>query len=196
MKKLKFICITAFLINSLIHFDLLAQKRDNPIDQMLANSHPGANHAQLDQLTGTWNFQDSKLVFVKGTLVRKPMYDGRFYMVEIIGGKLQLPVADGKMKEDRYQSLQIEGYDNVKSKFITISLNNHIGSDIQYQLGIYDANKKTFTYDWDSEMIKGEVKHNRRIITLIDGSHYTESFYELKSGQYINIRTLLYSKSE
>lgn len=186
----------ALLISALSAVDVLAQKPEDLMGQMLKNSHPGPNHLLLGHLMGIWNFQDSKLTFVKGKLVRKAIYDGRFYTVEITGGKLQLPVADGKMKEDNYQGLQIEGYDNLKLKFITTSLNNHIGSDIQYQEGVYDPDKKEFRYDWDSELVKGEIKHNRRVVALIDGTHYKEIYYELQNGQYVKIRELIYTKSE
>ena len=174
--------------------DVLAQKQEDSMVQMLKNSHPGPNHALLGRLTGTWNFQDSKRPFVKGTIIRKPIYDGRFYSIEMTGGRLPLPVSDGEMKEGNYQSLQIEGYDNVKLKFITISLNNHIGSDIQYQQGLYDPKKNEFRYEWDNEIIKGEIMHNRRVVALIDGSHYNEIFYELQKGQYIKVRELIYTK--
>jgi len=42
------------------------------------------------------------------------------------------------MKEEPYQSMQLEGYDNPRKEFITTSVNNHIGSDVQYQVGRYD----------------------------------------------------------
>lgn len=112
--------------------------------QMLDYSRPGNLHAILDQLAGTWNFMDPKRPFIKGTLIRKPIYDGRFYTVEITGGKLPLPVRDGKMKDGNYQNLQIEGYDNPKAKFVTTSINNHIGSNIEMQIGSFDLEKKGF----------------------------------------------------
>ncbi|MXV49463.1 DUF1579 domain-containing protein [Pedobacter sp. HMF7647] len=171
------------------------QKGNEQMNQMLDYSRPGNNHALLNQLVGTWNFQDAKLSFVKGTLVRKPIYDGRFYSVEITGGKLPLPIANGKMKEDNYKSMQIEGYDNTRMKFYTTSINNHIGSDIQMQIGDYDATKKEFTYDWDSELIKGQPKKNRRVVKILDSSHYVELYYEEQANQYIKVRELDYSKS-
>lgn len=125
--------------------------------QLLDLSRPNTNHLHLSAIEGNWNFQDAKLAFVKGTLSRKPIYDGRFYMVEITGGRLPLPVADGKMKEDNYKSMQTEGYDNGRMEFVTSSINNHIGSDIQLQTGTYDSASKTFTYHWESELLRGVV---------------------------------------
>lgn len=171
------------------------QNQSEQLTQMLDYSRPGNNHALLSQLAGTWNFQDTKLSFVKGTLVRKPIYDGRFFSVEITGGKLQLPVADGKMKEGYYKSMQIEGYDNPRMKFFTSSINNHIGSDIQYETGIYDTRKKQFTYEYESELIRGKFQTNRRVITIINDTNYTETYFEQRAGEYVKVRELKYTKN-
>jgi hypothetical protein len=89
--------ITSVLFLLLIQTAGFAQHKGNEqMTQMLDYSRPGDNHVLLNQLAGTWNFQDAKLSFVKGTLVRMPIYDGHFFNVEITGGKLQLPIADGK----------------------------------------------------------------------------------------------------
>lgn len=125
-----FLQLTLPLSLALVTNVCLAQNgaANDTLTQLLGYSRPGANHALLGKLAGTWNFQDAKLSFVKGTATRKPVYDGRFYIVEIKGGKLPLPVADGKMKEDFYQGMQTEGYDNGRMKFITTSINNHMAA--------------------------------------------------------------------
>lgn len=164
------------------------------LTQLLDYSRPGANHVLLGKLAGTWNFQDAKLSFVKGTATRKPVYDGRFYIVEIKGGKLPLPVADGKMKEDFYQGIQTEGYDNGRMKFVTTSINNHIGSDIQLQTGSYDSATHTFTYEWDDELISGMKAHNWRVLTVTDQDHYTEEYFEDQNGTKKKVRQLNYTR--
>lgn len=163
--------------------------------QMLDLSRPGSHHQILDRLAGKWNFMDPKRPYIKGTLIRKPIYDGRFYTVEITGGKLPLPVKDGKMKEDNYQNLQIEGYDNSKAKFVTTSINNHIGSDIEMQIGSFDSEKMAFTYEWETELIPGFKKVTRRVLKIADSKHYTEEYYELQNGNQVKIRELDFTKS-
>jgi hypothetical protein len=66
---------------------------------MIDYSRPGTNHELLSKIAGNWSFQDAKLAFVKETLTRRPIYNGRFYSVEMIGGKHPVPVANGQMKE-------------------------------------------------------------------------------------------------
>jgi hypothetical protein len=167
-------------------------KQPDPMDKLLDYSRPGKAHAELGKLAGTWSFQDAKLSFVKGTLVRKVIYNGRFYQVEMTGGKLPVPVADGKMKEEFYQSMQIEGFDNPRGKYFTTSINNHIGSDIQMQTGSFDTAKQAFTYEWEDELIPGQATKNRRVLTINDASHYTEVFYELHDNEYVKTRELDY----
>ncbi|MFC6196209.1 DUF1579 family protein [Dyadobacter subterraneus] len=171
-------------------------KNENDImTRMLDYSGPSENHAILDQLAGKWNFMDPKRSFIKGTLSRKPIYDGRFYIVEITGGKLPLPVGNGKMKDGNYQNLQIEGYDNPKAKFVTTSVNNHIGSDIEMQIGSFNKEKNTFTYEWETELVPGLKKTNTRILRIVDKQHYIEEYFEMQDGRQVKIRELDYARS-
>ena len=163
--------------------------------KMLALSGPAKEHEVLARLAGTWAFQDAKLAFVKGTLVRKPMYEGRFYAVEITGGKLMIPVANGQMKEANYQGMQIDGYDNVKAVYTTTSVNNHIGSDIAFQTGSFDAGKNAFTYEWEEELLPGAKTKNRRVLTIKDADHYVEEYFELRNGEWAKVRELDYTRT-
>ncbi|NCD71926.1 DUF1579 family protein [Mucilaginibacter agri] len=191
---------TAILITAVVftvRIDAFAQndaKQPDPMEQMLSLSAPGANHLLLAQLVGNWNFQDAKLAFVKGTLTRKAIYSGRFFLVELTGGKLSVPVANGQMKEDNYQSMQIEGYDNPRKKFVMTSINNHIGSDIQEQTGDYNPDKKQFTFIWDDLLTPGALVNNKRVLTVIDQDHYKEEYFEINNGKDIKVRELDYNR--
>ena len=170
--------------------------QDSTFQQLLDFSRPGAHHALLGRISGTWSFQDTRRSYVKGTLTRKPIYDGRFYVVEITGGKLQVPVANGEMKEDNYRQMEIEGYDNGRMKFVTTSINNHIGSDIEMEVGTYDSVAKSFSYTGESELIPGMKKQYQRILKIIDDHHYVEEYYEDQNGKAVKIRELSYSRDK
>ncbi len=168
----------------------------DPFAQMLELSRPNIHHAALGVITGKWNFLDPQRPFIKGTVVRTPMYDGRFYRVEVTGGRLQVPIADGKMKEDNYRELELEGYDNGRQQFVSTSINNHIGSDIEMQMGTYDSVRRTFTYVWESELLRGQKVMNKRVLKILEGGRYTEEYFEEKNGQFVRIRELDYTKVE
>jgi hypothetical protein len=192
---MKIIKITFAIIFIFSQISLFAQSKstNEEMVKMLEFSRPAEMHQLLQQLVGTWNFQDAKLAFVKGTLTRTSRYNNRFFDVEITGGKLQLPISGG-MKEDNYRSFQLEGYDNVRKQFVTISVNNHIGSDIQEQTGHYDAAHKQLIYEWENELVPRKIIKNRRVITLVDETHYTEIYFEFHDGNFEKVREIDYSK--
>jgi len=165
-------------------------------NQMLDLSRPNGHHAVIDLIAGKLNFQDSRRSFVKGVLIRTPMYDGRFYKVEITGGRLQVPIADGKMKEDNYRELHIEGYDNVRQKYVSTVVNNHIGSDIQLQIGDYDSTQRVFTYMWESELLPGEKVTNKLVLKILNPGRYVEEYFEEQKGQFVKVRELDYTKAD
>lgn len=163
--------------------------------QLLDYSRPGPNHALLANLVGTWTFQDKTLPFVKGTVVRKSIFEGRFFEVAITGGQLQIPIADGKTKLANYQGLEIEGYDNVKKSYVTTSINNHIGSNAAQQIGQYDPQTSVIIYEWESELVPGVRQKNRKVLHLLDPDHYSEEYYEQQNGHSKKTRELLYTKT-
>ncbi|GAB4012771.1 hypothetical protein GCM10028808_29920 [Spirosoma migulaei] len=146
-------------------------------------------------MIGTWAFQDKNLSFVKGTLVRKSIFEGRFFWVEITGGPLQIPIAEGKTKLANYQGLEIEGYDNVRKCYVTTSINNHIGSETNQQIGQYNAQTNVFTYEWESELRPGLPQKNRKLLRIIDPEHYTEEYYEQQNGIEKKVRELSYTRT-
>ncbi len=162
---------------------------------LLDYSRPGAYHQILIDLVSTWTFQgkfysgnsnpDSNKVIgtFSGTLVRKPFADGRFFIVEWTGGNIQMPVQDGKMKEVPAQRIEIEGYDNVKKKFVLTYINNHIGSGIVLGEGVYDSTSKTIAYEWNDEQMRGKkFKVHERFI-ILDNDHYVMEYYREQDGR-------------
>ncbi|NVM66877.1 hypothetical protein FHW88_005195 [Mucilaginibacter sp. SG538B] len=80
--------------------------------------------------------------------------------------------------------------DNVRQKFVMTSINNHIESDIQFQTGTYDPTTQEFTFYGKSELIRGEVKKDKRILKIIDATHYSETYYEINDGKSEKVREL------
>jgi hypothetical protein len=170
------------------------QQKNDTLSRLLDYSRPGVEHKRLSAIAGSWDFQDLKRGYVKGILVRREIFDGRFYSVEITGGKLSVPVANGLMKEDNYQSLQWEGFDNPRQTYFVTSINNHIGSDQQGQKGYYDSTTNTFTYEWETELLPDYRVQNKRMLKIIDSNTYTEEYFEKQNGQWKKVRELKYSR--
>lgn len=178
-----------WLLSLLISATAWGQQKSNTFQQLMDYSRPGKYHAILAPLTGEWTFEgrhysghtnpDSNTVVMKfsGTLQRKAFGNGRFFLVEITGGKLQIPVQDGKMMEANFSSMETEGYDNVKQRFVLTVINNHIGSDIQYSEGTYDSSAHTITYKAQVELLPGKPEMVNERFVIIDADHYRMEYY-------------------
>src|SRR4030095_12463211 len=115
-----FLSITLTALVTLSITPTLAQNKKD--SSAIDYSRPGSSHQLLADLAGTWMFQgkfysghtnpDSNKVVgeFNGNLVRKPFANGRFFIVEWTGGKIQMPVQNGKVQEANAQRVEIEGY--------------------------------------------------------------------------------------
>src|SRR4029077_20816635 len=112
--------------------------------QMMEMAKLNENQKLLADLAGTWSYTvkmwmngdtSSKPDTSHGTATRKPMMDGRFYVLEV-SGKMEMPGADGKMKDMTFKGMGVEGYDNAKKKFIGSWVDN-MGTGIMMSEGDY-----------------------------------------------------------
>lgn len=155
--------------------------------KMMALAQPGKNHQLLAGLVGTWEYK-MKFWMVpgappsesKGTTTRKPTLDGHYFILDS-EGKMQMPGADGKMTDVNFKGMAIEGYDNVKGKFVSTWIDN-MGTSIIMSEGTYDPATKTFTYHYDEEMVPGMKTQVRQTIKVLDENHHVYEWYEIRGG--------------
>ncbi len=162
---------------------------DDTYKQMIDYSRPGKHHQLLADLVGTWTSKGKHFNFIDSvksevalefstTVVRKSFANGRYFIVDIISeGKLEMPIQDGKMKEVKFQGLEIEGYDNVKKKFVKSAIGNHLNSGIPVIEGVYDSTTKTITFDSVNEMVPGLRIKERMLFIFQDKDHYKLEYY-------------------
>lgn len=192
------ITITVFmlLVVAATSTPLVAQnKKDSLALVALDYSRPGKYHQVLADLVGAWTFRgkhfsgnpnpDSNKVTIAfhGSLVRKPFANGRFFVVELTGSKLQIPIQDGKMKEDIGRTIETEGYDNVKKKFVLTFIGNHIGSGIIFSEGSYDSTSKTISFESEPELIPGIKMKVYEHFIIQDNDHYRLEYYRERDGK-------------
>lgn len=200
MKMIKnkiILSIKLIVLSAFITIPAFAQNKKD--SSALDYSHPGKYHQMLADLVGEWTFSskrfsgnphpDSNKVVMEfsGSFVRKPFADGRFFFMELTGGKIELPIQDGKMKEGNVQDMEIEGYDNVKRKFVFTFINNHIGSFIVYAEGNYDPITKTILYEYEVEPVPGRKIKFRKLLILRDKDHYKIEYYNERNGIMVKI---------
>src|SRR5262249_38958176 len=122
--------------------------RDEAVDLTKA----GENHKLLAQLVGTWTFRGEHFapdVQFRGRLVRKPIWEGRYFLAETTGEKLVMPWSNGR--EVVYEDLTMEGYDNAKKKFVSAMIDNHFDTGILQFEGSYDPATRTISYSNETE---------------------------------------------
>ncbi len=158
--------------------------------QMMEMSKLNENHKLLADMNGNWNYtvkfwmnpdpsappQESK-----GTATRKSIMGGR-YVVMDVSGKMKMPDETGKMKETQFKGMGIEGYDNVKKKFVGSWIDN-MSTGIMMSEGTYDAASKTFTFTSEMEMMPGMKTPVREVLKVPDNNHMTMEWYETRGGQ-------------
>ncbi|MBX2923962.1 MAG: DUF1579 family protein [Chitinophagaceae bacterium] len=180
--------------------------KDNTFQQMLDYSRPGRYHYMLEELTGNWTFKGSHLEWVDsvtskesvklaGSLTRKPFAYGRFFITELTtAAKIALPVRNGKMINDHAKAIQLEGYNNVSEKFQFSYINSHIGSDITFWQGTYDAAARTIVFYAVFEDTP-DVKTNARFDFIFnDKDHYQWNYYSEKNGRYIKDTEIYFTR--
>lgn len=180
-----------------------AEDMQKMMAQMIDLAKLGENHRLLGELAGTWNFvvkswmspdPDAKPDESKGTAVRKPIMDGRYYVVDVTG-KMELPGPDGKKKEMTFKGMGLEGYDNVKKKFIGTWCDN-MGTGIMMSEGDYDPATKTFTYTSEYEGIPGMKQKVREVLKINDKDHHVFEWYEDRGGTEAKTMEISYTRAK
>ena len=170
--------------------------------QMMEMSKLNENHKLLTDLDGNWNYTikfwmnpdpNAPPQQSKGTASRKSVMGGRYVMMDV-SGKMQMPGEDGKMKDMQFKGMGIEGYDNVKKKFVASWIDN-MGTGIQFSDGTYDPATKTFTYTSEMEPVPGMKMPVREVIKVADNNHMALEWYENHGGQEKKTMEINYTRA-
>jgi hypothetical protein len=171
--------------------------------QMAEMSKLNENHKLLAGLAGAWSYnikfwmnpdpsappQESK-----GTATTKPVMDGRYFVTDVTG-KMEMPGPDGKKKEFTFKGMGVDGYDNVRQKFVASWIDN-MGTGIEFSEGTYDPATKTFTYSSEIEPVPGKKSQVREVIKIVDNNHHSFEWYENQGGQERKTMEISYTRKK
>lgn len=159
----------------------------------------GENHKLLVGGVGTWDYKvkfwmnpDNPPVESGGTSVARAVMDGR-YVITDHTGKMQMPGPDGAMMDTPFIGMSIEGYDNVKKKFVSSWIDN-MGTGIMNSEGTYDPASKTLTYFAEYEPMPGMKTKTREVLKLSDKDHRTLEFFEDRGGKEVKTMEIGYTR--
>ena len=173
------------------------------MQQMTEMSKLNENHKLLSSLDGNWDYAikfwmnpdpNAKPQESKGTATRKSIMGGRYVTMDV-SGKMQMPDETGKMKDVTFKGMGIEGYDNVKKKFVASWVDN-MGTGIEFSEGTYDPSTKSFTYTSEIEMMPGMKTQVREVIKVADNNHMSLEWYENQGGQEKKTMEINYTKKK
>ncbi len=171
--------------------------------QMMELSKLNENHKLLSSLDGNWDYSikfwmnpdpNAKPQESKGTATRKSIMGGRYVMMDV-SGKMQMPGEDGKMKDMMFKGMGMEGYDNVKKKFVASWIDN-MGTGIEFSEGTYDPATRSFTYTSEMEPVPGMKTAIREVIKIADNNHMSLEWYENQGSQEKKTMEINYTKKK
>jgi len=172
--------------------------------QMMELSKLNENHKLLASLAGNWSYNikfwmnpdpNAKPQESKGNASTKPVMGGRYFVMDV-SGKMQMPGPDGKMKDVEFKGMGIDGYDNVKKKFVSSWIDN-MGTGIEFSEGTYDSATKTFTYASEMEAVPGMKTKVREVLKIADNDHHTFEWYEDRGkGQEAKTMEISYTRKK
>lgn len=169
--------------------------------KMMELSKLNENHKLLADMVGTWSYTVKTWMDPKappsvstGTAVTKVVMGGR-YVTGDYSGKFKMPGADGKMKEMSFTGMSMDGYDNVKQKFVSAWVDN-MGTGIMMSEGTYDAASKTFTFAGEYEGMPGMKSKVRQLIKVIDKNHRSMEYYEDRGQGEMKSMEITYARKK
>jgi len=169
--------------------------------QMMELAQPGENHKLLERSVGTWTYKVKMWMTPdpnappsesSGSAVTRSIMGGR-YLISEHTGKMEFPGADGKMTSMEFKGMSMEGYDNVKKKFVASWIDN-MGTGIMNLEGTYDAATKSFTYVADYEPMPSMKPKVREVIKITDKDHHVFEWYEDRGGKEVRTMEIAYTR--
>jgi Protein of unknown function (DUF1579) len=177
------------------------QPSTEDMQKMMELSKLNENHKLLGELAGNWSYvvkmwmdPSSPPQESKGSAVCKEIMGGRYYMTNVTG-QMEMPGADGKMKEVTFKGMSLDGYDNMQKKFVSSWIDN-MGTGIMDSEGTYDPARKTFTYNSEVEMMPGMKTKVRATTRMVDKDHHTFEWYEDRGGKEVKTMEINYTRQK
>ena len=158
---------------------------------------PNSNHKLLAELAGTWNYKlrirmsADNWLETDGVVVRQPIMGGRYLLADF--DVPMLPGASGQLEKRDFKGKSIEGYDNVKQKFVSVWIDNASTGPTIFE-GTYDPVSRTFTYASETEPEPGKKTKVRELIKVTDADHYSLEWFEEHGGREIKTIEIFYTR--
>ncbi len=176
------------------------EQMEKAMKNMQEAGTPGENHKLLaDYMVGEWTYENKMYhgpepEVSKGTCTTKAFYDGR-YVHAVHKGTINMPGADGKPTEVPFEGTAMNGYDNVKKKFVGTWVDN-FSTCIVVVEGTYDAKAKTITYTGEMPDCMNDNKpcKFREVVRLVSKDKHVLEWYQEMGGKESKTMEITYTR--
>jgi hypothetical protein len=210
-KYFTLVCVAALFAAPAFAQDAAAPKKDEKaaggqpdeaamMAAMMELAKPGENHKILQAMVGAWTYKvkfwvtpDAPPMESSGTTMTRPAMGGRYFISDH-KGMMQMPGPDGAMQNMEFNGMAVEGYDNVKKKFVSSWIDN-MGTGIMNSEGTFDSSAHALTYVSEYEPMPGMKTKVRQLITITDQNHHKMEFFEMRGDKEVKTMEIDYTRS-
>jgi len=152
---------------------------------------PGEMHALLAKIAGEWNAKvkmwndpAGEPMVSDGTVKSEMIMDGRYLQSKHTGSMMGMPM----------HGLALEGYDNVRKKYISTWIDN-FGTGIMISEGDYNPESNEILYHGKmTDPMSGEEIKTRQVMKMIDDNNFTFQMYMDMGGQEVKMMEIEYTR--
>jgi hypothetical protein len=154
---------------------------------------PGEPHKLFATLAGSWTLKTKEwmepgkpAVESTGSAEMKMLLDGRFLYQELNGSMMGKP----------FSGIGIDGYDNLRKKYVTAWLDN-MGTGIFLMEGTASADGKTITLKGKHEEPDGGYMTHRAVWKIVDSNNQTFEMYGAHhGGKEMKMLEIVYTRKQ
>lgn len=173
----------------------------NPLLRWLVAATPSTNHATLNQFVGTWNVQGKsyppgmdRSIDVSGSSEISWYMDGRFIREEFLGN-IGMPELAGTQTPTICRGLGLVGYDNVKSTYTGVWIDN-FNTQMLKAVGQWDATNRRLNMEGkvDDPMSGRKDLPVRYVIETIDDQSFSVLIEYVIDGEPVTLTEARYTR--
>lgn len=156
---------------------------------------PGPAHARLDQRVGRWKVQletrtapDAPPTVSQATAEIKWAMERRYIIETVTGAFRGLP----------FEGLSITGYDNLKKKYVTVSIDN-VGTGMTTGAGTYDEATRTYTFTvLAPDVTTGDYQPGRLVQRVVNANEFVVEVTDTtpQGQEYVSLRAVYAREGE
>ena len=154
---------------------------------------PGAEHAALNALAGSW--KATTKMWNPG--IPEPMVsEGTCERNWVMGGRYLVANYKGLFGGMPFEGMEVLGYDNLKKQYVSSWVDN-MGTGITLTQGAaMDAATHSYTLSGPMTDMMGNTSPVREVTTIVDGNTYTMTMYGTDGGQESKMMEITYSRAK